>query len=117
MRKTCLRAASAKAGSQARGGRPSSARSRLAASKSSFSGPEGSDERCRAKGGRSCALTEIAEAERTTHVPTRDQQSPSASRTKDQPRTCTALKLRMTWPPEVGRPKLSIGRKREKSSI
>ena len=33
------------------------------------------------------------------------------------PRTCTALKLRITWPPEVGRPKLSMGLKREKSSI
>src|ERR1700674_5835070 len=36
---------------------------------------------------------------------------------KDQPRTRTALKLRTTWPPGVGRPKLSIGLKREKSSI
>src|SRR5215469_16805193 len=34
-----------------------------------------------------------------------------------QPRTRTALKLRMTWPPEVGRPKLRIGLKRENSSI
>src|SRR5260370_13861009 len=36
---------------------------------------------------------------------------------KDQPRTCTALKLSTTWPPGVGRPKLSMGLKREKSSI
>jgi hypothetical protein len=36
---------------------------------------------------------------------------------KDQPRTRTALKLRTTWPPGVGRPKLSMGLKREKSSI
>jgi len=34
-----------------------------------------------------------------------------------QPRTRTALKLRTTWPPAVGRPKLSMGLKREKSSI
>ena len=33
------------------------------------------------------------------------------------PRTCTALKLRITWPPAVGRPKLNMGLKREKSSI
>src|SRR5712692_2503278 len=36
---------------------------------------------------------------------------------KYQPRMWTALKLRITWPPVVGRPKLSIGRKREKMSI
>ena len=36
---------------------------------------------------------------------------------ENQPRTRTALKLRITWPPAVGRPKLSIGLKREKSSI
>src|SRR5437870_11244580 len=33
------------------------------------------------------------------------------------PRTRTALKLSTTCPPAVGRPKLSIGLKREKSSI
>jgi hypothetical protein len=33
------------------------------------------------------------------------------------PRMWTALKLKITWPPAVGRPKLSIGRKRENSSI
>src|SRR5215472_614085 len=33
------------------------------------------------------------------------------------PRTRTALKLRTTWPPAVGRPKLSMGLKREKSNI
>jgi hypothetical protein len=36
---------------------------------------------------------------------------------EDYPRTRTALKLRMTWPPAVGRPKLIIGRKRENISI
>ena len=36
---------------------------------------------------------------------------------ENQPRTRTALKLTTTWPPAVGRPKLSIGLKREKSSI
>ncbi len=34
----------------------------------------------------------------------------------DQPRTRTSLKFRTTRPPEVGRPKLNCGRKREKSS-
>ena len=34
-----------------------------------------------------------------------------------QPRMRTALKLRITWPPAVGRPKLNMGRKREKISI
>ena len=36
---------------------------------------------------------------------------------KFQPRTRTALKLRTTCPPAVGRPKLIIGLKRENSSI
>src|SRR5712692_7779794 len=36
---------------------------------------------------------------------------------KDQPRTRTALRLSTTWPPAAGRPKLSMGLKREKSSI
>jgi hypothetical protein len=34
-----------------------------------------------------------------------------------QPRMRTALKLRITWPPAVGLPKLSMGRKRENKSI
>src|SRR5205807_7801386 len=37
--------------------------------------------------------------------------------TKNYPRTRTALKLSTTWPPAVGRPKLIMGLKREKSRI
>jgi len=36
---------------------------------------------------------------------------------QNYPRTYTALKLSTTCPPEIGRPKVSIGRKREKISI
>jgi len=40
-----------------------------------------------------------------------------SQRYTSQPRTWTALKLSTTWPPAVGVPKLSMGRKREKTSI